>query len=127
MVALEQARTGDGRCLAIRVELLECRLVDGERRDARLFRLREDIGLRHAFHLRELLQTFVVNRHVDARIRRLDMVALHINHERRDEADDDDGDQEFAVFENFHAKCFLLIRNRARARQSCRRWHHMSP
>ena len=127
MVAFEDAGTRDNRRLAIVIELLERRLVDGERRDARFFRLREDVFFGQALALREFLQAFVVNRHIDARIRRLDMMALHINRERCDEADDDDGNQESAVFENFHSKCFLLIRNRVRARRSCRRSHHTSP
>ena len=111
MVALEEARAGDGRCLAVLIELLERRLIDGERRDARVFRLLEDFILREALALRELLQAFVVDSHVDARIRRLHAVALHVDCERGDEADEDDGHQELAVSEYvvWHKNVALLF------------------
>lgn len=130
VVALEQARAAHGRRLAVLVELLKCRLIDGERRDAGVLRLLEHLVLGEPLTLGEFLQALVVDGEVDARVLLLHFMALYIDAERREETDRDDGDEHAAVSENLHLfPCPLpssrsgcvMNRSKARARPPCAR------
>ena len=90
------------RCLAVCVELLEGRLIDGERRDPRFLRRLQHFGDRLPLLLGELHEIFVINGEIDLLVDLLRTPACDINEERRDKADEDEGDERLVVLKLLH-------------------------
>ena len=90
------------RRLSICVELLEGRLVDGERRDARFLRRLQHFRDRFPLLLGKLHEIFVVNGEIDLLVDLLRTPACDVDEERRDKADEDEGDEHLVVLKLLH-------------------------
>ena len=90
------------RRLSICVELLEGRLVDGERRDARFLRRLQHFRDRFPLLLGKLHEIFVVNGEIDLLVDLLRTPACDVDEERRDKADEDESDEHLVVLKLLH-------------------------
>ena len=104
MIAREDVRAREDGRLAVRVELLERRLINGERGDARLLCLSEHLLGGETLALRELQQPLVVDGELHRARVHLDGVPLEADHNTRDKADEDRRQQNRMIVKFLHLK-----------------------
>ena len=102
MVGSEDIRARHGTCLAVLVELLERRLVDGERGDARLPCTGEDFAGWHALTRGKLQEPLVVDGKLHRTRILLDFVTLHADEETRNEANEDRREEDRMIVKFLH-------------------------
>ena len=104
VIARENVRAREDGRLAVRVELFERRLIDGERGDARLLCLSEHLIGGEPLALRELQQPLVVDGELHRARVHLDSVPLEADHNTRNKADEDRRQQNRMIVKFLHLK-----------------------